>query len=50
MCRPVDAVYLSLGNAVLLVRAVITKLTRRREEETGDGEIGGGGFEETFLA
>jgi hypothetical protein len=29
--RLIDSVYLSLRNAVLLVRAVISKLTRRQE-------------------
>jgi hypothetical protein len=45
-----DSVYLSLLNAVLLVRAVIIKLTRRREGGIGVEKMGEGGFEGICLS
>jgi hypothetical protein len=44
--RLVDSLYLSLGNAALLDRAVILKRTRRRERGIGDRRIEGKGFGE----
>jgi hypothetical protein len=55
--KPVDSVKLSLGNAALLTRTVIIKLTWRREgggvirRKTGEGDIGHGEcFKEFVLA